>query len=50
MRKKEHKTSDGQDVTFKECTEAFKTRGASICPNKVEKAIAKLIKRVTPEE
>ena len=39
--------SAGQDVTFKECAGVSKTSKTGICSDKVEKAIAKLIKRVT---
>ena len=41
--------SAGQDVTFKECAGVSKTSKTGICSDKVEKAIAKLIKRVTPK-
>ena len=49
MRTGRHKTSASQGAMFKECAKASKTKSASRGPNKIEAAIAKLIKRVTPK-
>ena len=49
MRTGRHKTSVSQDVVFKECAEVSKTKSANRGPNKIEAAIAKLIKRVIPK-
>ena len=49
MRKGGHKASTSQKVLFEECAKISKTKRASNCPNKIEAAIAKLIKRVTPK-
>ena len=37
-----------QDMTFKECAEVSMTSKMGVCPDKVEKAIAELVKRVIP--
>ena len=41
--------STSQGAMFKECAKASKTKSASRGSNKIEAAIAKLIKRVTPK-
>ena len=47
MRKGGHKASAGQEVLFKECVKAFKTKKANNCASKIEAAVAKVIRRVT---
>ena len=49
MRKGEHKASAGQKVLFKECVKASRTKKANSCASKIEAAIAKVIKKVTPK-
>ena len=49
MRNEKRKIGDSQGVIFKECANVSKTSKTRISPEKVEKAIAALVKRVNPK-
>ena len=53
LRKGGHKASAGQKVPFKECDRAFKAKTAdnraNNCASRIESAVAKVIKKVTPK-